>query len=411
MSDTDQSRRQWFLRLQSAYVLPLARGIYLMIALGCLLAMIGGILFAVYLQALIANPPSTVPVPPPYRGSVPTVQLPAAKVDLALVGARLDPPTNIRFVVTAATINEPVREGAVLGHFLADTPNQLAPLPDGLSLIGGRDAELFERRLDQATGAIGLAARAALAAEIGNTLRDIKAESTRTFEIRVVARDRYGITSAPTDLSFALTFGPAAAAIAAPASTAPPAPTELQATAREIAQIIEPEVNPAQFSAYQTAVKVPERCGTKDADQTFVANYRRALEEIRPRLTKANVEAFYAGLCEAWKGVLEREAQAREDAQQEQWAAQRAAEEERSMAQAHNNEVLQTYEARVFAAKAQTTVAMSVIGGALAIFLSVSLVLAFLAIEGHSRAVRAAMESMVRMSEGRQAHASESGNP
>ena len=71
----------------------------------------------------------------------------------------------------------------------------------------------------------------------------------------------------------------------------------------------------------------------------------------------------------------------------------------RRRALAENQSRLQAHEAKVFAAKARSAVALSVIGGALAIFLSVALVLAFLAIEGHSRAVRAAMESLVRLSQ------------
>ena len=405
MKESDRSGKRWFLQIQSTYVLPLARGIYLLIALACLLTVIGGVIFAVYLQTSIARQPSTVPVPTPYQGTATVGDTSAPEVDLAVIGNRLEPPTNIRFVVTARTITKPPVEGTVLGHFIADTPNMLAPFPEGVSILGGRDAELFERIRDPAQERIGLAARAALAAEIAEALLDIKEQTSQTFEVRVVARDKYGMTSVPTDLSFALKLGPALASPAAPVPEAQaepqPEPTELQTIAREIARIVEPEVNPDHFAAYKTAVKVPGRCGTSDDDETFVSNYRRALEGMRPRLSASNVEAFYAGLCEAWKGVLEREAAERERAEQKQYAARRVADEARARAQAHNAQVLQEHSARVLDAKAQTAVAMSVIGGALAIFLLIALVLAFLAIEGHSRAVRAAMESMVRMTEER----------
>ncbi|NEX16816.1 MAG: hypothetical protein C1943_09345 [Halochromatium sp.] len=44
--------------------------------------------------------------------------------------------------------------------------------------------------------------------EIEQALQGISEQSSRSFEVRVIARDRYGITSAPIDLSFDLTFGP-----------------------------------------------------------------------------------------------------------------------------------------------------------------------------------------------------------
>jgi hypothetical protein len=405
MKDSDGPGRRWFYIVQSMYVLPIARGIYLLIALVSLLAMIGGSVFAVYLQTSIASRPETIPVPPSYSGAAVTVDASARTVDLARVGARLGPPTNIRFVATTGIITEALGQSPVLGHFAADTPNQLAPYPDGVSILGGRDAELFERVLDKDRQMIGLAPREALAQEITEGLRDIKAPKSRTFEIRVIARDRYGITSTPTDLSFTIQFGPKLGAGAQPQPAVQPeaqrAPTELQKVAREIAQILEPTVNPAYFSAFEAAAKAPSRCGASDSDQTFIANYRRALNEVRSQLTASNVEAFYLGLCDAWKDALQREAAARDRAEQERQAERRRADEARERAQAHNNELLQRHADKVHQAQALTLQAVSVVGGALAIFLSISLVLAFLAIEGHSRAVRTAIESLARMSEER----------
>jgi hypothetical protein len=400
-----------FLRLQSAYVLPLARGVYLLIAVVCLLTVIGGILYAVYLQASTASQPATVALPPPYQGSAAVTQSSPREVDLAVVGSRLVSPTNIRFVLAAGTITAPPREGVVLGRFVADTPNKLASFPDGISILGGADAELFERTNDAAHQGIGLAARPALVTQISDALRDIKEVTSRTFEIRVVARDEYGIMSAPTDVSLTLRFGPEPAAPAQPTPEAPAAPTDLQAIAREIAQAVEPEVNPARFAVFNAAVKVPGRCGANDGDKAFLANYRRAVGEVRERLTASNVEAFYLGLCDAWKAALTREAAERDREEQKHSAARRAADEARARAQAHNDHLLQQHASRVFEARTQTAVTMSVIGGAFAIFLSVALLLAFLAIEGHSRAIRAAMESMVRLSAEKEAHEVASDSP
>ena len=71
MSDSDQPGRRWFLQMQSAYVLPLARGICLLIALACLVMAIGGIGYAVLLQASITGQPAPIPVPPPYQDAEP----------------------------------------------------------------------------------------------------------------------------------------------------------------------------------------------------------------------------------------------------------------------------------------------------------------------------------------------------
>ncbi|MFZ0790690.1 MAG: hypothetical protein WAM94_13855, partial [Chromatiaceae bacterium] len=313
MNGSERTGRRWFLRLQSAFVLPLARGIYLLVALGCLLAIIGGALYLVFLQTSIASRPTTVAVPPPYQGHGTVVEPSDRTVDLAVVGKRFEPPTNVRFQVAPSTLTEPPKEGQVLGYFLADTPNGLASFPEGVSVIGGRDAELFERVAEGASKKNGLAARAALSEQVGEALGDIKVATSRTFEIRVVARDRYGITSAPMDLAFDLRLGPKTITSEKPSSAEPPAqPTALESVAGEVARIIQPEVNADYIAAYRTALTVPGRCGASDSDDAFVSNYRRALEEVRSRLTASNVEAFYAGLCDAWQEVLGREAAAQE---------------------------------------------------------------------------------------------------
>lgn len=399
MSETDRQGRRWLLRLQSALVLPIARGVYLLIALTCLVVVIGGILYVVFLQASTVGQPTLVAVPPADQVSEPRVDASDRAVDLALVQARLEPPSAVRFNVTAGTLSAPPSEGQVLGHFVAETANGLAPFPEGVSLIGGPDAELFERVRDGAQKRVGLAARAALVNEIRDTLRDITEPTSRSFTVRVVARDTYGLASPPVELSFTLRLAPAAASAPTVEPEPEPEPTPLQAIARDIARTVEPEVNPAHFAAYKVAEQVPGRCGTNASDQRFLANYRRAFDEVRPRLTASNVDAFYLGLCEAWQSVLEQEASEAEQLQEEYWAKRQAAEYAREQALAQNRDLMNQHERRVLEAQAQSWVTLSVIGGALGIFLTVALVLAFLALEGHSRAVRAAMEAMVKLTE------------
>ena len=399
MKSGESSEPGLFNSLPSVFVLPVARVIYLIIALLSLLAVVGGIVFAIYLQLSTAGQPRTIPVPPPYQGSLSVPNPPLDAVDLSVVAARLNPPTNVRFAVTAGTISTPLKPGTVLGHFMADTPNQIASYPEGVSILGGPDAERFMRARDDQSSMVGLAVTPLLAAEIAEALRDIKDENERTFQIRVAMRDRFGTTSAAADVMFSLHFAPESSAGPEPRPDAQTEPTEIQKIAGEVAKIVEPTVNPARFSAYEKATQVPRRCGASDSDPDFLANYRSAVDDARPKLTAANVEAFYTGLCEAWKEVLQRQADARKQAEQLIRAARDQAELARANAEEYNNDLQRQHTAQVFRAEAYTVVTLSVIGGALGIFLSVSLVLAFLAIESHSRAVRLAIETMVRVSE------------
>ncbi|TVQ95160.1 MAG: hypothetical protein EA400_00225 [Chromatiaceae bacterium] len=399
MNESDAPKRQWLLRLQSAYVLPLARGVYLLIALACLVTIVGGALYVLLLQASAAGTPTQEPLPPAYRGTAVSPDLPAREIDLAAVQRRLAAPEQILFAVTTGPITEPPAEGAVLGEFRAGTANALAAYPDGISILGGPDAPLFERVPGTARGAIGLAPRPELIAQLGEQLEGLQAPQSRRFELRVIARDQYGITSAPADVSVTLQLAPAqAGAPEVPAAEPIPeqALTEVQRIARDIAQTLEPTVNPDHFAVYRTASEVPGRCGVRDDDQAFLASYRRAFEDLRERLTSGNIEAFYLGLCEGWGTTLQRETAARQRAEQQAAAERRAAEQARSMVEQRNAQALRAHAAKVERARAQSAVVLSVIGGALATFLSVALVLAFLAIEGHSRAVRAAVEAMAR---------------
>lgn len=407
MSDTSKPRRQWFLSIQSSYVLPLARGVYLLIALASLLAVISGIVYLLFLKASVSGEPALEPLPPAYQQSGDGVDMPPRDVDPKVVEQRLDAPSGIRFTVTAGTITAPLREGTVLGHFQANTLNGLAPFPEGISILGGRDAELFDRVRGTGSQLIGLAPRPALLAEIAQTLQGIQEKQTRAFDVRVVARDKYGITSTPADLSFELTFAPPPPSKQAETQVVPPeAATELQKIARDIAKALEPTVNPAHFAVYRAAMETPGRCGARDDDVAFLANYRRTFDNAKPRLTAANIAAFYAGLCDAWKAVLDKEAALRNEAQEQRSLARAAAEQARARVEAGNDQRLAEHAAKVAAAEAQTRLTLSVMGGALGVFLSVSLVLAFLAIEGHSRAMRAAAESMVRLAEQRDAKSS-----
>jgi hypothetical protein len=396
----------WLVRIQNTF-LPLAKGIYIVAALGSLLTVIGGAAFILYLQSVIARPPKTVPIPPPYADSAAqSGGATAQEMDFALVDKRLVPPENVRFNVTIGTITAPLRQedNVVLGYFTADTKNGLDRVD-----LQGRDAALFEAIFSRQRQQIGLKPTSALVNEIVETLRDIQEEKERRFEIEVIARDQYkNRPPEPTTISFSLRFAPKSPPSAAPEAPWPevaePEPsgsesTELEKIAGDIAKAVVSEVSPERAAAFSQALKTPEECGANKQNEAFVANYRKAFELVRDRINADNVKAFYTGMCEAWKNVLQREAAARRQAEEERAAARRGAEEARVQAVAFNNAALARHQAESLAARATSYLTMSVVGGALAAFLSISLIVAFLAIEGHSRAIRQAVEAMVKVSE------------
>jgi hypothetical protein len=393
MIKDNQAKQGLPLQVLSGVVLPTARTLYLLVALGSLLAVLGGIVYIVFLQASAAGQPTTRPLPPPHGGSPPSVNLSEIRPDSALLSERLHPPSDVRFHATSNVLVAPPPVGEVLGRFTASTPNGLAAHPDGISILGGPDAQLFER-VPTTNGAVGLAPREALVQQIAQMLAGLDKEVSRAYTLSVIARDRFGILSAPTTVTFSLRFAPKPTQ-PEPEPAAEQALTPLQSLARDIARTIEPEVNPDHFSAYRTAQETPATCGAAPDDREFLDIYGNAFSEHRDRLTAANIKAFYSGLCALWADLGQRRYQAQQDADAIYQAAWQTAEQARERVRSLNDRAIAEHAARRSNAMTQTLMTLSVVGGAFGLFLSVSLVLAFLAIENHSRAMRSAIEAMV----------------
>jgi hypothetical protein len=390
-----------------ASILRIARTVYALAALGCIITAGLGICAVLYFEILVVGGPTHVTVPPPYVASAPVI-------DLHTVESRLQVPTNVRFVVTRPFIDKPIQDEDVLGYFAANTANRLADFPDDFEILGGKDAGLFDRRgnvLSQTGGGTAevellrrniaveasrggqravLVSTPELRQQIDKLLPTLKAQERRTYTLQVAARDAYGIYSAPTDVSVVLTFSPAAAVpIAAPIPQAAPSPqmSDLQRLAHEIALVVDKEGMPANRQAYDVAMREPEDCGTSQADLAFVGNYRRAFDSARPKLLAANLPAFYDGVCNAWRRALSEQGRARAEVE----AARNAAMSRNQAAQIQN-------QIDSVSAQAGRSITLIVVGSAIAAFLTVSLVLAFLAIENHSRATR---EAISRLTEAR----------
>ena len=123
-----------------------------------------------------------------------------------------------------------------------------------------------------------------------------------------------------------------------------------------------------------------QRCGA-DGEAPFVAFYGRGFDQYRARLSKNNLESFYAGICESWRDALEqsRRSAAEAETQRQQIIAANA--ERRLEAQMRNA-----------SSRTLRNAALGFAFSAIVAFMMIALFLAFLAIEGHSAAVRAAIE-------------------
>ena len=341
----------------------------------CFAVAIIALVIAVFFQfgTWIPTPQSRVPAP--YEAQ------PGA-IDFNAIEARLRPPTNIHVVILSDIITKPLTGQEVLGYFDASTANGLARYPDDFDILGGKDVDLFDR-----TTYYGSAPRAALRAtgalidQINTALPALRTAQQKTFILKVVARDSLGNRSAPVNVSFSLTYGPPGATAAARPATQAQQMSDLQILARDIAQTLDPEKSEAYFYNYDRALKVPARCGVSENNGVFISDYRSAFEHVRKQLTLSNIEAFYAGVCDAWGQVLRDAA---------------AADAERNDVIAKNGIAEMAAETAKFAARAARDTALVVVGGAFVLFMWIALFLAFLAMETHSKALREAVETLAK---------------
>jgi len=357
---------QWLDRLQSRLVLPTARTLYLLVAGACVAIALIGLLIALVFQAATWQPARQERVPE-------AVAARQAPVNFQIVRQRLSPPTNVRFTPDG-NLPGPLGAGDVVGRFEADTPNGLAPYPDDFQIVGGRDVDLFTEDGQYRNGM-----RTVLRAQqqVADEINAPGARGTsRPYHLRIVARDAYGNYTAPADVTFVLSFS--AAPEATPAEDGTPA--ALRQIARQLADIVDPtRSTPAHYEAYRVALNVPARCGA-ERDEAFITMYGQALAQSRARLTPSNLGAFYEGVCDAWRDSLSRGVQ-----------AANAANAERAAIIARNvRSQMQAAGARL-SSRAFRNLALTVVGGAVFAFMVVALFLAFLAIEGHSSAMRQAI--------------------
>ena len=360
--------------IQSNFILATARTIYLWVAALSLAAVVIGLIVAAFFEFGALAPASQASLPDLYTPQ-------AGDIRLDTVDAKLSPPRDVRFISTSSPIVSPMSGGEVLGYFTADSPNDLAQFPDDFDILGGKDADLFDRIVVHTPQPrAGLRPTQQFVDMINKALPNLKKLQSRTFSVRVVAHDKYGNRTPPTNISFSLSYGPAPI-VSRKTQPSAPQTSDIQQLARDIALQLDPNRTPAYFDAYSRALRVPEQCGGNADDQVFVTDFRVAFQHARNRLNSQNIEAFYAGVCDAWRLVLGKIA---------------TSESERARVAQLNATARAEASLRKFGAIIGRNATLMFVLAALLGFMIISLFLAFLAMEGHSRAVRDAVEIFVQ---------------
>ena len=365
-------RRDWD-GLQSRYVLPTARRLYLLgavVAVGlALLALVAALFFE--LASWSGSTQETLP-------EVPDAAI--AEMSLEKLDARFSAPTNIKFM--RSPISLPVAEDAVLGHFSANSGVPIASSPDGFQIIGGKDNELFKTSSDPADSrGTALRATAALATALKANIA-----TGRDYELRIIANDTAGNTSAPATLKFRLLIGEKAASPVQEETVidSDNSPEALKAVSHELAKLAAAKGSPEYLVAYNYARAEPVRCDA-DGNDRFITEYARAFQHVRSHLKPENLSIFYEGVCRAWQDAV-REAGVQHDEAQRAHAA----------AMERNLEAEAGAQFRNAAARTARNVALAFALSAIMTFMTIALFLAFLAMEGHSNAVREAIEVLAR---------------
>lgn len=367
--------REWD-KLQSLWVLPTARRLYLVGALGAIAVLVLALVMALGLHLLSLSPAS--------QSSIPKVAEVSVKpIDPASLDALFSGPQAIS--IAPIPVARPVLDGMPVGRFSASTPWGLASA-DGIQLVGGRNLAMFREERD-AEGWVLVATQA-----LTDALEKVPetAQSGPSAEVRVLAKDANGNLSQPVVLKLRVRFKSPQADTVPPDSAATPtvedlsAPGQLQRVVRALAQLAGPTGSPEYFDALKEAIDQPSRCSAAGNDQ-FNAAYVAAFDRLHKALTKDNVGTFYRGLCEAW-------AQRLEEAQQQTELAEAA----RGEVIARNAIANAAGEARKIWARALRDVAIGFAVAAIGFFMIIALFLAFLAMEGHSNALRLAVEALAR---------------
>lgn len=330
-------------------------------------------------------------------GRAPQVTIPSRyvaappSIDLARIAHDMTPPRNVAFVADTPPIYTHLGTGAVLGHLVADAPGGMPPFPFAFRITGGSGAAYVDMTPE------GVISTSRLAPRVVRDLAEKLRPTTLRFTLNVLATSRFGVGAhqmVTVTLPYAAASAPPPATASAPkplaakANAAPPPLTRLQSVARTYALAVDPDLTPVYFSAYVAAHALPSRCGAA-GDPGFLDGFQRALAQERTRLNATTGPAFLNLVCHSWH-VSEQRQQALVGqaalARQQAFARQSVLDEQAQQKQA---------EARI--KRNATLIVLAAVMGA---FLMVALLLAFLAIERHTRMMGAMVEKLAERPSG-----------
>jgi len=269
-----------------------------------------------------------------------------------------------------------------VAQMAADSRIGLANFPTGFQIIGGRNAELL-REEREGYGAGTILVTTERYAEILNALPSGQA-TLPELQVRVLATDRNGSASQPTTLSITPSFSAPAPVEEAQVEDIG-GPAALRRIATILAGIAAPKGTPEWFDAFEFAMNQPRRCGTNADNDDFIREYDRSVRHIQAKLNQTRLPTFYRGMCDAWTEQIAAADRARLEAE---------AERARVIAENLQAEALAAIEQA--AKRSARNAAVIFAAAAIGFFMTVALFLAFLAIEGHSNAVREAVQMLAR---------------
>ncbi len=351
----------------SGLVLRAARVLVTVVALLCFAAFVVVAIAVIGYEVASVGPARTVAVPPPYTAAPPSI-------DAARIVQEMAAPTGITFVPAAASPGWLAKGSAVLGRLTAEAHGGMAEFPDAFRIVGGTGAAYVDITPQGVIGTFRLRRR------VKRDLARPKPPATLRFTLRVVASNRFGVSSRQL-LAVSLPYAPAQkTASLVPSAKPSPEParpaaalTQLELIARRFALAVDPGRTPLFFRAYQMAYALPARCHAAGS-KGFLNGFQSALAKAGPLLNANVAPGFLKLVCLSWT----------ESIQRQQRLAVRAERARHDAVMRQNALYVRTQEEEA-AARVRRDSALVVLAGVLGTFLVVALVLAFLAIEHHTR--------------------------
>ena len=372
--------KAWSDKLRGYSMLDVGRTTVVIAASLSVLLVVGGLLVAFVYEMGTWSKPSKLPVPRLYNEK-PIV------IDVNVLDARLAPPTNVRFVNTIGPISSALKKNQILGYFTAQSANKLAAPPKDFLIIGGADSEYFERRIDTRNNRSVLVPSSALLNFIENQLAPETGSKTHNFFLTLLAYDEAGNRSEPTSVPIPLVMGKLAVAPKEGTDTPGVQATQsaLDTLASEIAFSVHPERPPkADFmTVFKIARGVPKRCNVASNDAQFLENYRRAFDHLKGRLTAANVESVFMGLCDAWSTAVA-----------EERSALTLSKRNREEMMQYNYQVLAEDQRHDVGLRSSRNFWLLIVLSTIGVFFLLVLLLALLSIERHTRALHSHINAL-----------------